>query len=294
MKISGRWHTIATALFLALPIGGCGLAVPTIEEVWEPVEINPSMENRIKEHIFCKTVEALRYTNTNMTIKISDGKGRVQYRQPIPDDYGVQMQLNLTIDEVGGFNPSTGYLNTLQNDVVGKVTVPQSFAFNIGSTLSSAATRVDTTYSYYNVGKITANGANSWCDDEEKHLQGSSPLLQSDLGIQRYLMQVVPSQNIPPSSAPAKGGVGKSAKIDVYSYEVKFIVVTNANINPVWKLVNLNAGTGALPLANIGRTRTHDLILTFGPGTNAPTDFALQTHFTGQIVQSNMRQGQGF
>ena len=69
-------------------------------------------------------------------------------------------------------------------------------------------------------------------------------------------------------------------------------MVTNASINPLWKLVNLTAGFSTLPLVNIGRTRIHDLTLTFGPGTNAPTDFALQTHFAGQIIQSNMRQGQ--
>jgi hypothetical protein len=94
------------------------------------------------------------------------------------------------------------------------------------------------------------------------------------------------------SSAPAKGGAGKTAKLDVFSYDMKFAVVTNASINPVWKLVNLTAGTGSLPLLNLGRTRTHELVLTFGPGTNTPTDFALQTHFTGQIVNSNMRERQ--
>jgi hypothetical protein len=88
------------------------------------------------------------------------------------------------------------------------------------------------------------------------------------------------------SSIPAAGGAGKSAKLDVYSYEIKFVVVTNGGINPVWKLANVSAGTGNLPLVSAGRTRTHDLTLTFGPGTNAPLDFALQTHFAGQVIQS--------
>jgi hypothetical protein len=88
------------------------------------------------------------------------------------------------------------------------------------------------------------------------------------------------------------GGAGKSAKYDVYSYDVKFVVVTSGGVNPVWKLVNINAGNGNLPLVNAGRTRTHELVLTFGPGTNQPTDFAQQTHFVGQIVQSNQRRVQ--
>ena len=109
------------------------------------------------------------------------------------------------------------------------------------------------------------------------------------LGIQDYLRGAVTGAAVLSSSAPAKGGAGKNAKVDVYSYEIKFVVLTNGSVNPVWKLVNVTANGGTLPLVSAGRTRTHDLTLTFGPGTNAPTDFALQTHFIGQVVQSNQR-----
>jgi hypothetical protein len=195
------------------------------------------------------------------------------------------MQMVLTVEEVGAVNPSAAYNDVLPNVLKKGVTVPQSFALNAGGTVSSDATRSDTTYSYYNVGRLV-NGPNKICDSPPD-LRGSSPLLKSDLGITDYLYAVVPGADAFPSSSPAKGGVGKTAKVDVYSYEVKFIVVTNGNINPTWKLVNLSAGTGNLPLVNAGRTRTHDLILTFGPGTDAPALFAQQAHFTGQIVRSN-------
>jgi len=161
--------------------------------------------------------------------------------------------------------------------------------FGASGTLSSTATRTDISYSYYNVGKISARGANSWCHDPstKPSLHGSSPLLKSDLGIADYLQGAVAGAALLHSSAPAKGGAGKTAKLDVYSYEIKFVVVTSGGITPTWKLVNVSANTGNLPLINAGRTRTHDLTLTFGPGTDAPADFALQTHFTGQVVQSN-------
>jgi hypothetical protein len=195
------------------------------------------------------------------------------------------MQITLTIEEVGALNPSVGSNDVLPNGLFNKVTVPQSFAVNGAATFSSTATRTDTSYSYYNVGKITARGANPFCD-RPIDVQGSSPLLKSDLGLEAFLRQAGPGSLIFHSSAQAGGGAGKGAKYDVFSYEIKFAVVTSGSINPVWKLVNLNAGTGSLPLANVGRTRTHDLTLTFGPGTDAPTDFALQTHFTGRVVQS--------
>jgi hypothetical protein len=279
---SGRF-LLPRILPFAIILSGCGTYVPQIEEPWEAIDVTPSMETRIKENIFCETLNALKDANSNVSIN---------NKQLIPNNYGVQMQTNLTVEELGAINPGIGYNDTLINTIVHKViTVPQSFALNGAATLSSTATRTDTSYSYYNVGKITAPGANPFCN-QPLDLQGSSPLLKTNLGIDTFLREAAPAALVFASSAPATGGAGKTAKLDVFSYDIKFAVVTSASINPVWKLVNLTAGTGALPLLNLGRTRTHELVLTFGPGTNSPTDFALQTHFTGQIVRSNMRQGQ--
>jgi hypothetical protein len=271
-----RRPTVIFCLLCPVAAGGCGIQVPQIEEVWEPVSVPASMETKIKENIFCETVRALRNIKKDITIN----------GQPIiPDSYGVQMQLTLTIEEVSALNPSIGSQDILASGISNKVAVPQSFALNGAATLSSTATRTDTSYSYYNVGKITARGANPFCN-QSADLRGSSPLLRSDLGIEAYLREATPASLIFSSSAQAAGGAGKTSKYDVFSYEIKFVVITSGSISPVWKLVNLNAGTGSLPLANAGRTRTHDLTLTFGPGTNGPIDFALQTHFTGRVVQA--------
>jgi hypothetical protein len=55
--------------------------------------------------------------------------------------------------------------------------------------------------------------------------------------------------------------------MDIYSYKVKFVIVSNGSANPTWKLVSVTANSGTLPPVTAGRTRTHDLILTFGPST---------------------------
>jgi hypothetical protein len=278
----------ASALIITAGLSGCGTYVPEIGEVWESVDVKSDMEFNIKKHIFCEMTEALRGVRYLI---------RVNGKPAIPDDYGVQMQINLTVDEIGALNPSVGYQELLPNalrhvmtkPIATMVTAPQSFNLNATATISSEAVRTDTSYSYYNVGRITAKNANSWCNDPTLHpREGSSPLLQSDLGIQKYLLSAVKGPDLLPSS-PMAAGAGKTAKYDVYSYDVKFVIITNGGVNPVWKLVNITAGTGNLPLVNAGRTRTHELVLTFGPGTDKPLDFAQQTHFVGQIVQSNQR-----
>lgn len=83
---------------------------------------------------------------------------------------------------------------------------------------------------------------------------------------------------------------GGSVKLGVYSYDIKFGIVSSGNVNPSWKLINLSTNASGAPLFSAGRTRTHDLTLTFGPSTDQPTLAALQAHFTSQVVQSNQRQ----
>jgi hypothetical protein len=277
----GLGQPLGLLLILAsIPLSGCGTSIPQVQEVWEGVDVTGDMELRIKKNIFCETVHALRDVRQKIIVN----------GQPsIPDDYGVQMQISLTVEEAGALNPGAAFNATLPSSTRHKVSVPQSFSLSATSTLSSTATRTDTSYSYYNVGKISRTGANAFCDDPQD-LHGSSPLLKSDLGIEDYLRVAVQGADVFHSSVPAAGGAGKTAKLDVYSYEIKFVVVSNGGVTPTWKLVTVSADTGSLPLVSASRTRTHDLTLTFGPGVDVPDNFALQTHFTGQIVQSNQRQ----
>jgi hypothetical protein len=278
------WNLSKIGLWLAigLSVCACGTHVPHLEEFWEPVSVPLGMQFKIKAKIFCDTVNALRAVKYVNPIAVNG-------EQAIPDSYGVQMQINLTAEETGALNPSVSSNDVLPNAVSHAVPVPQSFTFTGAATLSSDATRTDTSYSYYNVANISRPGANTWCEKPPVDLTGNSPFLTSDLGIENYLRSNLAGAALLSSSAPAKGGFGKTVKLDVYSYEIKFIVVTSGGITPTWKLLNISTNTGNLALASAGRTRTNDLILTFGPGTNSPTSFAQNTHFTNQIVQSNQR-----
>jgi hypothetical protein len=134
------------------------------------------------------------------------------------------------------------------------------------------------------VGKIAGPKKNQFCFNEGSiDTHGSSLLLQSDLRIKDYLASAVEPARLFRSSSTPKS---KDAKIDIFSFEVKFVVVTSANINPAIKLVGLSAGTGSQPLFQTGRTRTHDLILTFGPGLDKPSIESVQTHFTTPLLQA--------
>jgi hypothetical protein len=266
------------AFCIVLALAGCGTYVPHQTEFWEGPELTNDMAVNIKKHIFCETVEAIKFVNKNLTV---DGHGA------LPPEYGVQMQIGLTVEEVSALNPGVTLNHTLPNASVAGVTVGQMSNVGLGGTLSSTATRTDTSYSYYLVGKIAGDRDNLWC--QKLRASHDASLLEGDLGISSYLKNAVKAAVELHSSEPIHGTTG--LKVDIFSYEVKFIVVSSGNVTPSWKLVTISANTGNLPLVSGGRTRTHDLVLTFGPGgPSSPTLAALQTHFTSQVVQSNQRR----
>ena len=93
------------------------------------------------------------------------------------------------------------------------------------------------------------------------------------------------------SGGPSKGGGGGGSggaggPQDSVSQELKFIIVSNGNVQPTWKLVQVSANTGNTPFFSTGRTRTHDLIITIGPPTNRTANDFLASQI-GQAVRQN-------
>lgn len=85
------------------------------------------------------------------------------------------------------------------------------------------------------------------------------------------------------SDAGASSGSGGGAtKPDTVSLEIKFVIVSSGSVTPTWKLVRVSANAGAAPFFGVGRIRTHDLIITIGP----PTQATANTHLASEIGQA--------
>ena len=281
---------LLTASAMASSLSACGTQAPAIPEAWEAQDVSAKMVYMIKKNIFCETIEAIRRTNSAHKFYLPNS---TKLTPLIPADYSVQIQTTITIEESSSSNPSAGYSLTFPNGSQSGISIGQNLSLGLSGTLSSSATRTDTTYSYYNVGKITAPGANDeFCLHEVTDRRGSSLLLTSDLGIRRFLEDNVPVMDVLHSS-DVKGSK-KPDRVDVYSYDLKFAVVTSGGFNPTWKLVSVS-GSGT-PILGLSRQRTHELLLTFGPtGPDgfAPSAIAQAQQTTTQINQS-IRSSQRF
>ena len=231
-------HLIAATAMIALC--GCGTYVPSIQEYGESergtrLSSGGLLEYRIKDRVYCEVVEA--------AVESRDA-------QMLPAGWAAQVTLDMQVDEIGAVNPGISLIRPI--DAV------QTFTFGVGATLSSQGTREDKFGSYWNLDRLKkpCPGAKSY--------RGSSLLLQGDLGIVQWLKDSLATEQLIPSSDLSKQS-DSVFKQDFLSYHVKFIVITNGNATPTWKLVRLATGNGALPLASVSRTRTHDLLVTFGP-----------------------------
>ncbi|MDF0522486.1 hypothetical protein P0R31_35185 [Bradyrhizobium yuanmingense] len=261
-------------LFGVLLVGGCGTYVPAMQELGENPgaysEFSPSgdLEFKIRAKVYCDIVDA---------VIAARGEG------VLPTGWAVQVTLDLQVDETGSLNPGVTFIDPLAGS--------QSFSIGVGGVLSSTATREDKYGSYWDLDRLQSRTGNP-CRSKGEQVAGSS-LLLSELGVTEWLIDSLKGRDFLPSSAGMKGD--PFFKQDFLSYHIKFVVVSSGGITPTWKLVRLSTGNGGLPLVGAGRTRSHDLLLTFGPTFKAGApNLAISSHAAqdfGIAVSNSVRNG---
>jgi hypothetical protein len=295
------------AFGLAIALAGCGTSVPRIPEIWDLVadqDATQNMEMQIKRAIFCELRSAVQIARNRVQLKTYyHGKlVSTDADQPVPDSWGVQSTLKFTVEESSKLNPGATYLWTLNK-------ATETFSLGAGGQVSSAATRTDTFESFYTISDLynVLSGKNI-CEKPGSQNIGppshSSPfVVLSELGIRDWLPAATEtgaylrSSRKDPSGEGPPLGSGGSFSADSFSYDVKFVIVTDVNVTPVWKLIRVS--TPASPaLFDTSRTRTHELILTIGPGatvavknsngkivskTVGPAQSAANSHLAQQI-----------
>jgi hypothetical protein len=248
---------------IPLMLGGCGTYVPEIQE--NPWASDPDrLVVAIVGSIHCELRNAVTYV-------INSDRWRC-WKRGLPlaanwlNDWGTQVTITLTTDEQSSFNPSGSYISILH---------PMTSIFTLlgGASVSSEATRIETLNYYYTVKELYDAGKGKPCSSTTvanfaDHPPGSL-LIQSDLKLEEWLSAVVQSQAVGDISITNPPPTSNQTAKNALSHEVKFVIVTNGSITPMWKLVHATINqTGSLFTAS--RTRTHDLSLTSGPNVKAP------------------------
>jgi len=284
-----RIRTTCLFLLISSSLSGCGTLVPQIGEIWDDNSGNSAhdLEMKIKKKIYCELQYAVSFINNpnyRETFK-QYYLWKEKNIKPLPESWGVQVQIFLTVDENTALAPGVTFNTPMIPGTTffpNKITVPgsQSYSFSLGGTLSSDAMRVDKFTFYYLVKDL--EGEQPQCSPDNRDpedFQGSSLLLESDLGIYKWLNNAM---NI-------RSSVGTSQPVqqEVMSYDVKFDILSSGNVTPTWKLVRVT--TSSSNLFSTKRERTHQMILTFGPAAPSTAKRNRRAHRKGD----RQRRGRG-
>lgn len=290
--------TVSRALlFLAMmmPIAGCGTYVPYMAEIIDVpegrLEAGGALEKNIKLQVYCELKAAVLAVTTPDSPYYMAIFRKGLYWPALPDDWGVEFTLTLQVEESSSIDPSAIWAAS-----------PPTFAVGASATASSTATRIDKFTFFYLVKDLRTDlGKTDRCFYDQKTFErrdfrapGSSLLVRSDLRIREWLYGALHVEGTYKSQQddPSKKG-------DIYSYDIKFAVVTGGAANPAWRLVSVSTNQGGAALLQANRSRTHGLIMTFGPteqpkggGSRTLTTAASNSHLASEIgaaVANNLK-----
>jgi hypothetical protein len=292
-----RFRLAALLAVLGLAEAGCGLGVSQLPEVWDRSGpfATAQMELQIKNAIFCELRAGAilaRTLNSGQQYTYQNQNVTTAADLPLPDTWGAQVTLTLTADEKGSSGPSVMFKNPIAPASLFGQNVSQSFSLGLGASLSSENVRYDKYSFYYSVKDLVEDiGPSDTCHVRPAFLgppSSSSPFVKGvGLGIRDWLPGAVAVDDFQRSSRAAANGEGdplggSGFTPDSMTYDNKFVIISDGNITPTWNLVKF--GTGTTPLLDLTRTRTHELLITVGPGQTATG----KDKKTGKLISLNI------
>jgi hypothetical protein len=309
--INSKALFFATTILYSIMLQGCGTFVPAIREPWDNVS-SGAMELNIVNRVYCELKRAVIDASHAPPTEIRR-HGRYMKEPLLPDNWGVQYTLTLTVDEKTTLGPGVTFNTPIIPATVyfpGGATAggPQNYSFGLGGKLEAGARRIDKFDFYYSVerlkipvGPATAERPEGVEDQTCTHnTDGSSFLLtNSDLGIREWLRDSLQTRALFPPSE----GVKAPAQVNSLTYQITFKALSEGTASPSWSLVRVSANTGQ-NLFGTNRERAHDLTITFGPAELIPgqkrglppvlqaTRGAADAHLASQIglsVANNLR-----
>jgi hypothetical protein len=264
-----------SALFIVLYLGGCGLSVPQMADIYQNPRDEKQFENIIVQNVKCELHRGVQ--NTFDYFGADPGIAWLR-------GWGATVNLKLTVDEKSTLTPGLSLNRVFANAVTffpagGDVTTAQGSGVGLGVQASADATRTETIAVTYAFQDLLAEGRiDGPCDHED------GVLIQSDLKIAEFIFNKAFIATVPGSTG--------NTPYSVFNEEITFVVSYGASATPTWQFLKVTIDTSS-PLFNATRTKTHDLTITLGPASPAtqarPAQIARQAqdvHLAALIGQS--------
>ena len=256
------------ALVGAVALSSCGTYAPPIQEYGGDSQL---LVQSVVTSIHCELTRAIQ----QLYVKAQTYKD-VRPLAATMSNWGAQMALSLKTEEKSGFNPT----------VLWTPIGPASSVFTLAgsATISSDAIKTAVLNYYYTIPELIKRGACKTGVKPEGTV--SSLLVQNDLGFGEWLFDQLAPTSTQEVNLPTSGNT--ALKQNVLQYHIVSEVVTTGSINPAWKLVRASVNqTGTF--ASATRDRTHDLLITLGPGSSTGLKGAARDSHLAQEIGMAIR-----
>jgi hypothetical protein len=104
-----------SAGLLALALGGCGMIVPDIKEVWDGPRGTEQIEFEVKKRVYCELKDAVIAAQKIPFFTEDRVTGRKKQIPILPDNWGAQVSLVFQVDESSAANPGVALTKPLEN-----------------------------------------------------------------------------------------------------------------------------------------------------------------------------------
>jgi hypothetical protein len=261
-------------VLVATWLSGCGTYVPDIQEFWGTPHDASIKVNKIAGQVTCelhKAVQQVFYDNATRsgsyaTYESSPGHPAPKYQSLAWfDKWVVQVNLKLTIMEDTNLTPGVSLTTLYPNAVTtfpgaAAVSTPQQYSTGLGATFTDTATRIDQLNMFFSVRELKS-GKSALALSCIPPPSNADFFVQSDLKLYDWLSAAL----LPQYSDIVDYGANTSTQNTII-HDIKFEIVTDGSVNPMWKLVRVTANTST-NLISLGRDRTQELTITFSPST---------------------------
>lgn len=195
------------------------------------------------------------------------------------DGLEAKVSLKLTVDEKTSIGSGATYKDPRPAVTQFNYPVTESFSASLGLQASSQATAVETTGFSFAVSSLIKDYGGHKEGDCKTLADGRTVL--NELRIPDFIMR----KAFIADSAGLIGGDSELNPYATFNYDATFIVTYGGNINPVWTLVRITAITPG-PLYSVVRTKTHNIVITFGQIGSAQAASVANANLIGQAVAS--------
>lgn len=255
------------ALFLPVAVCGCGLYTPeeflfSNDDVPRG-QLSPEgrFENAIVGHIKCE----LRQGIWNATV--------FPQVNAWLSTWGVAVTLKITVDEMSGLNPGASLLTPLENSVKafpvgGNVVSQQNVSIGLGLSGTAHSTRLETIAFTYSVPELMVEARKELaaksvlaCDKLQNGVQINSNLKIGQFIYDKAVIAAVGEDTSKSITAPP---------FSTLTDDITFVASYGGSVTPVWHFARITVGNST-SLANATRTKTNEVIITFGPLASGAT-----------------------